>query len=76
MSHSKRPPYILIKTWIEIYYSNLRPEHDKAQSVVEKLILKNFSSLYEAEMYLFQLEQFNSKRMNHCEYSHTANIEQ
>ena len=61
MSHITKPPYILIKTWIEIYYSNVKPEHDKAQNVVENLILKNFYSLYEAEMYLYQLERNNLK---------------
>ncbi|MEY8215695.1 MAG: hypothetical protein RPR97_14580 [Colwellia sp.] len=58
MIHTQqKPPYILIKTWLEIYYSKQRQEHKEAQSVVEKLILKSFYSLYEAEMYLFKLEQ-------------------
>lgn len=57
MPHSKKPPYILVKTWLDIYYSRQPPEHKEAQSVVEALILKNFYSLYDAEMYLFQLEQ-------------------
>ena len=56
MLNDQRPPYILIKTWLEIYYSSQTLEHKEAQSVVEILILKNFYSLYEAEMYLFQLE--------------------
>lgn len=51
-----KPPQILIKTWLDIYYSQETPEHAEAQCVVELLILKNFCSLYDAEMYLFQLE--------------------
>ena len=52
-----KPPYILIKTWLEIYFSNNTQSYKEAQSVVEKLILKHFNSVYEAEMYLFKLEQ-------------------
>jgi hypothetical protein len=56
MPHNK-PPYILVKTWLDIYYSQQTPEHKEAQVVVEALILKNFYSFYEAEMYLFRLER-------------------
>jgi len=56
MPHTK-PPYMLVKAWLEIYYSRKTPGHAEAQTVVEALILKNFYSLYEAQMYLFQLEQ-------------------
>ena len=59
MQHTQRPPYILIKTWLDIYYSQQTPQNKEAQLVVENLILKNFYSLYEAEMYLFQLEHSN-----------------
>jgi hypothetical protein len=59
MQHTQRPPYILIKTWLDIYYSQQTPQNKEAQLVVETLILKNFYSLYEAEMYLFQLEHSN-----------------
>jgi len=57
MPHTQRPPYILVKTWLDIYYSQQTPQNKEAQVVVESLILKNFYSLYEAEMYLFQLER-------------------
>jgi hypothetical protein len=57
MPNNQRPPYILVKTWLDIYYSRQTPEHKEAQVVVETLILKNFYSVYEAEMYLFQLER-------------------
>jgi hypothetical protein len=57
MPHTQKPPYILVKTWLDIYYSRRVNDHKEAQSVVEALILTNFYSLYEAEMYLFQLEQ-------------------
>ena len=56
MPHNK-PPYILVKTWLDIYYSQQTPQNKEAQVVVENLILKNFYSLYEAEMHLFQLER-------------------
>jgi hypothetical protein len=59
MQHTQRPPYILVKTWLDIYYSQQTPQNKEAQLVVEALILKNFYSLYEAEMYLFQLEHSN-----------------
>ena len=52
-----KPPYILIKTWLEIYLSNNTQEDKKARDAVEKLIFKYFNSVYEAEMYLFKLEQ-------------------
>ena len=54
-----KPPCILIKTWLEIYYNKNRKGYKKAQSAVEKLIFKYFNSVYEAEMYLFKLEQAN-----------------
>jgi hypothetical protein len=54
-----KPPYILIKTWLEIYYNKNRQGYKKAQSAVEKLIFKYFKFAYEAEMYLFKLEQDN-----------------
>jgi hypothetical protein len=57
MPNNQRPPYILVKTWLDIYYSRQTPEHAEAQAVVEALILKNFYSVYEAEMYLFQLDR-------------------
>jgi len=57
MPKTQRPPYILVKAWLDIYYSRQTPEHQEAQVVVEALILKNFYSVYEAEMYLFQLER-------------------
>jgi len=57
MPNNQSPPYILIKTWLDIYYSRQTPEHKEAQVVVEALILKNFYSVYEAEMYLFRLER-------------------
>jgi hypothetical protein len=57
MSNNQRPPYILVKTWLDIYYSRQTPEHKEAQVVVEALMLKNFYSVYEAEMYLFRLER-------------------
>jgi len=47
-----KPPKVLVKTWLDIYYSQEIPEHFEAQNVVEKLILSNFDSLYDAEMYL------------------------
>ena len=56
MLSNQRPSYILVKTWLDLYYSRQTPEHKEAQRVVEALILKNFYSLYEAEIYLFQLE--------------------
>ena len=56
MLNTQRPPYILVKTWLDIYYSRQTPKHKEAQAVVEVLILKNFYSIYEAEMYLFHLE--------------------
>ena len=60
MPHNK-PPSILLKTWLDIYYSRQTPEHKEAQCVVEALILKYFYSIYEAEMYLFQLERPNTQ---------------
>ncbi|MDX2366859.1 MAG: hypothetical protein QNK36_00350 [Colwellia sp.] len=57
MLNNQRPPYILVKTWLDIYYSQQTPEHKEAQVVVETLILKNFYSVYEAEIYLFRLER-------------------
>jgi hypothetical protein len=61
MPDTKKPSHILIKTWLEIYYSSQKTEQNDSQCVVESLILKNFNSLYEAEMYLFQLEQPNHR---------------
>ena len=52
-----RPPLILIKTWLDIYYSQKKTENNQAQCVVESRILASFNSVYEAEMYLFQCEQ-------------------
>jgi hypothetical protein len=63
MKHTKLP-YVLVKTWLDIYYSQETPEHAEAQTVVETLILKNFNSLYEAEMYLFQLSRSNTNEVN------------
>jgi hypothetical protein len=60
MLSNQRPPYTLVKTWLDIYYSQQILENKEAQVVVEALILKNFYSLYEAEMYLFQLERSNT----------------
>jgi hypothetical protein len=57
MLKNQSPPYILVKTWLDIYYSRQTQEHREAQVVVEALILKNFYSVYEAEMYLFRLER-------------------
>jgi hypothetical protein len=51
MPHTKLP-YMLVNTWLDIYYSQEIPEHLEAQNVVERLILANFDSLYDAEMYL------------------------
>jgi hypothetical protein len=59
-----KPPRVLVKTWLDIYYSQETPEHAEAQTVVEVLILKNFCSLYEAEMYLFQLSRSNTSEVN------------
>jgi hypothetical protein len=53
MLKNQSPPYMLVKTWLDIYYSRETPEHTEAQAVVEALILKNFYSVYEAEIYLF-----------------------
>ena len=47
-----KPPKVLVKTWLDIYYSQEIPEHYESQNVVEKLILANFDSLYDAEVYL------------------------
>ena len=52
-----RPPLVLIKTWLDIYYSQQTRQHYQAQCVVESRILENFYSVYEAEMYLFKCEQ-------------------
>jgi len=49
---------------LDIYYSRQTHEHKEAQSVVEALILKNFYSIYEAEMYLFQLSRSNTSEVN------------
>ena len=62
MPYTTRPPYILIKTWFEIYCSNSSPEYEQARIVVKDFILQSFDSLYEAEMYLFHLEQLRCKR--------------
>jgi hypothetical protein len=53
MSYIQKPPYLLVKTWLDIYYSQETPEHEEAQNVVKRKILKSFDSLYDAEMYLF-----------------------
>jgi|TARA_R110001583_G_scaffold195453_1_gene373778 hypothetical protein len=45
-------PKALVKTWLDIYYSREISKHAEAQRVVKALLLKNFYSLYEAEMYL------------------------
>ena len=55
MSYIQKPPYALIKTWLNIYYSQEIPEHEEAQNVVKRKILKSFDSLYDAEMYLFAI---------------------
>ena len=47
-----KPPRILVKTWLDIYYSRETPDHAEAQIVVEALLLNNFRSVYEAEKYL------------------------
>ena len=49
---TNKPPQILVKTWLDIYYSRETYDHAEAQRVVEALLLKNFDSVYEAEMYL------------------------
>lgn len=53
MSYIQKPPYLLVKTWLDIYYSQEIPEHEEAQNVVKRKILKSFDSIYDAEMYLF-----------------------
>lgn len=53
MSYIQKPPYLLVKTWLDIYYSQVTPEHEEAQNLVKQKILKSFDSLYDAEMYLF-----------------------
>lgn len=53
MSYIQKPPYLLIKTWLDIYYSQETPKHEEAQNVVKRKILKSFDSIYDAEMYLF-----------------------
>ena len=53
MQHNKKPPYVLVKTWLEIYYSQQKTEYFEAQNVVHTLILDNFHSLYEAQMYIY-----------------------
>ena len=47
-----KPPRVLVKTWLDIYYSQEIPEHYESQNVVERLILANFDSLYDADIYL------------------------
>ena len=47
-----KPPRVLVKTWLDIYYSRETPDHEEAQIVVEALLLDNFRSVYEAEKYL------------------------
>ncbi|TYK66484.1 hypothetical protein [Colwellia echini] len=54
---NNKPPDILKKTWLDIYYSQQKPENNQAQCVVESRVLANFQSVYEAEMYLYQEEQ-------------------
>ena len=53
MLYIQKPPYLLIKTWLDIYYSQETLEHEEAQNVVKRKILKSFDSIYDAEMYLF-----------------------
>lgn len=53
-----KPPRALVKAWLDIYYSRETSKHAEAKTVVEALIVKNFYSLYEAEMYLFQLSRY------------------
>lgn len=55
MIHAPKPPYILVKTWLDVYYSQKLPGHEEAQNVVKKKILKTFDSLYDAEMYLYKI---------------------
>lgn len=54
-----KPPYILVKTLLDIYYRKNTEEHKEDQRAIEKLILKNFNSIDEAKVYLFKLEQVN-----------------
>lgn len=54
-----KPPALLIKTWLDIYYSQTRTNNYIAQAAVERRIFESFDSLYEAEMYLHQLDQLN-----------------
>ena len=54
-----KPPRILIKTWLDIYYSQTLTNNYTARTVVECRILEHFDSLYDAEMYLFTLDHLN-----------------
>ena len=56
---SVKPPAVLIRTWLDIYYSQTITDNHRAQTAVEHRILKNFDSLYDAEMYLYELDQLN-----------------
>lgn len=60
--NSVKPPAVLIKTWLDIYYSQTITNNYRAQTTVERRILESFDSLYEAEMYLHQLDQLNLTR--------------
>ena len=51
-----KPPRVLVKTWLDIYYSREIPRHFEAQNEARLSLLTYFGSPYEAEMYLFQLE--------------------
>jgi hypothetical protein len=72
MSQNKKPPYMLVKTWLDIYYSRETPEHAEAQNVVEHLILENFNSLYEAEMHIY-LEKKPRSEKSHVQSSTLIN---
>ncbi len=60
--NSVKPPVLLLKTWLDIYYSQTRTNNHIAQTAVERRILEKFDSLYDAEMYLHQLDQLKLKR--------------
>jgi hypothetical protein len=60
--YSVKPPTVLIRTWLEIYYSQTITNNHKAQTAVEHRILESFDSLYGAEMYLHELDQVKLTR--------------
>jgi hypothetical protein len=53
---SVKPPVLLLKTWLDIYYSQTRNNNTLAQTAVERRIFESFDSLYDAEMYLHRLD--------------------